>query len=249
MSSCGLLVKGEVLGNSNKPARISLGFRVCGSYLYFVSYVLLPGPSLEALPPFQEFSGPVVFPAAAAAAAAAAGGAAAGGAKPCNPKGTILDALRSTPDLSYMLSAIDTPRLTLLFNNASTELTLLAPNDEAWREGALRMNLGTPEDILGQSWNNLRALVWAHTIAQNLPPTKLQSQLYTTMGPSAGPVSVTVSSDSITVTNANTADARVVAMGLGDACTGSLYILNRMLLPQQLPEPLKVLPVPSDKKK
>ncbi|GIL72939.1 hypothetical protein Vretimale_4589 [Volvox reticuliferus] len=128
-------------------------------------------------------------------------------------------------------------------------MTLLAPNDDAWWEAALRMNLASPEEILGQTMANLRALVWAHVIPANLPPTKLRSQLYASSGgPAAGSISFIISPGDITVQTPTT-DAHVVVMGLGDACSAAVYVVSRLLVPQQLPDVLKVLPAPTEKRK
>ncbi|GLI68973.1 hypothetical protein VaNZ11_013502, partial [Volvox africanus] len=236
--------QGVVVGESGTATRISKAVRVCGSYLYIVSHVLLPGPSLEALPPFIEYTKPTLNLAPVTTTTTATSS-----PRSCNPDGTILDVLRSNPDLSYTLGAIDTSRLTSLFNNASVEMTLLAPNDDAWWEAALRMNLGTPEEILGQTMANLRALVWAHVIPANLPPTKLRPQLYESSGgPATGPISVNISPGNLTMQTPTT-DAHVVAMGLGDACNAAVYVVSRMLVPQQLPDVLKVQPMPTEKRK
>ncbi|GIL43027.1 hypothetical protein Vafri_831, partial [Volvox africanus] len=113
--------QGVVVGESGTATRIAKAVRVCGSYLYIVSHVLLPGPSLEALPPFIEYTTPTLNLAPVTTSTMATTS-----PRSCNPNGTILDVLRSNPDLSYTLGVIDTSRLTSLFNNASMEMTLLA---------------------------------------------------------------------------------------------------------------------------
>lgn len=81
--------------------------------------------------------------------------------------------------------------------------------------------------------------MWAHVLPLNLPPSRLQPRLYQTLGDAgAGPVEFLMAPGNVTVLS-GTSVARITVMGLGDSCTSSVYVIDRMLLPQQLPEPLR----------
>lgn len=72
-------------GLSGTEARVERRVRVCGSYMYSIAYVLLPGPSLSSLPPFAELvPGPPPPP-------------------PCDANGTAVGALRANATLKVTL--------------------------------------------------------------------------------------------------------------------------------------------------
>ncbi|KXZ56559.1 hypothetical protein GPECTOR_1g501 [Gonium pectorale] len=231
--------QGVVSGESGTTARISKSVKVCNSYIYLISYVLLPGPSLEALPPFAEYKPPAQSIGLAAGSAAGTGGG--GGA--CSPNATVLDLLQSNANLSVLISMVETAKLSGALANASAAsgpgVTLLAPLDEAWREaaGRLQMPNASADGFRQLDSATLRTVLLGHVIPRYLPPAKLASQLYGTLaGPAAGPVLVSAVPGNVTLQTPTT-DARVVGANAADVCNVAVYLIDSVLLPARLPAP------------
>ncbi|PNH09512.1 hypothetical protein TSOC_003845 [Tetrabaena socialis] len=219
--------QGAVAGESGTEARISRRIRVCGSYIYLLSYVLLPGSSLYSLPPFAEYN-----------PQQQQGKGKKAPDPPCAANSTVLDVLRANASLSMTLRHVEASGLGPVLSNLSYTpgYTLFAPTDAAWKAVAGQLQTGSSKELDSAT---LRAVLAAHVLPYNRPAAALHSQLYGTLGgAAAGPLFVAVSPDGVRLQTPAGADARVVAPDVGAArrpCGSSVHVVDGVLWPQTLP--------------
>jgi uncharacterized surface protein with fasciclin (FAS1) repeats len=145
---------------------------------------------------------------------------------PPQPEATLWDVIDNSPDLSSLKALIQLADLVDVFDDPDATLTLLAPTNQAISNAA--GGIGAPdfgnsdvvEAVLLTHLNNAEALLSAQLLALNPPEFEVVNP---------GPHEIDAGASPPTI-----GEARVVLVDV-EASNGVLHVIDRVLLPEELP--------------